>query len=69
MRSHNLATCSDAERLAVDADQIACLIRWEVRDLKGQERQRMAKLLLSKQPEKRRTMIEAALLRRANGKG
>ena len=64
--SLNLATLSDAERLVVSADRAACLIRWEVRNLKGQDRQRVAKLLLDKHPMELRELIAEALRRRAN---
>ena len=64
--SLNLATLSDAERLAVSADRAACLIRWEVRSLTGQDRQKVARLLLDKQPVELRELIAEALRRRAN---
>jgi len=65
---NNLVTLSDAERLAVSADRAACLIRWEVRNLKGQERQRVARLLLDKHPVEMLELIAEALRRRASGR-
>jgi len=65
---NNLVNLSDAERLAVSADRLACLIRWEVRNLKGQDRQRVAKLLLDKHPVGLRELIAEALRRRASGR-
>ena len=65
--SLNLATLGDAERQAVSADRAACLIRWEVRNLKGQDRQRVAKLLLDKHPVEMRELISESLRRRASG--
>jgi hypothetical protein len=65
--SYNLATLSDAERLAVYADLSACLIRWKVRDLTGKDRQRVARELLQKHSAEMQPLIQEALTRRANG--
>jgi len=66
--SLNLATLSDAERQAVSADRAACLIRWEIRDLKGEDRQRVALLLLDKHPADQRDLIAQAMRMRASGR-
>lgn len=63
--SVNLATHTPAERLAVESDKAACLIRWEVRDLKGKERQKVARLLLDKHKPHMRELVAAELARRA----
>ena len=64
----NLANLSDAERQAVSADRAACLIRWEIRDLKGEDRQRVALLLLDKHPADQRDLIAQAMRMRASGR-
>jgi len=66
--SLNLANHSDAERLAVSADRAACLIRWEIRELKGTERQRVALLLLDKHPADQRELIAQAMRMRSSGR-
>lgn len=63
--SLNLATHSDAERLAVSADRAACLIRWEIRALKGEDRQRVGRQLLDKHPVEMQKLIAQALRERA----
>ena len=63
-----MASLSDAERLAVSVDRAACLIRWEIRDLKGEDRQRVAMLLLGKHPADKRDLIAQAMRRRSSGR-
>lgn len=49
--SFNLASFPAAERALIDADKQACLIRWKVRDLKGEARSTLGKQLLAAIPE------------------
>lgn len=62
----NLATLPAEARAALNADLIACRIRWECRGLKGQERQRKARELLHAHPADQQTLIAAALQARAS---
>ncbi len=68
MSGFNLAGLGDAERLAVSVDRAACLIRWEIRELKGTERQRVALLLLDKHPADQRELIAQAMRMRSSGR-
>ncbi|EPL59933.1 hypothetical protein B382_23788 [Stutzerimonas stutzeri B1SMN1] len=63
--SSNLASLPAAERALIEADKTACLIRWKVRDLKGEERQRKGQELLAAVPESARPAVVAALKARA----
>ena len=64
--SQNLASLPVTERLLTEADKTACLIRWKVRDLKGQERQRQAQVLLAAVPENARPAVVEALKARGS---
>lgn len=68
MSAINLANLSPADKQAMNADRAACLIRWEIRDLKGEDRQRVAILLLGKHPAAQRDLIAQAMRRRASGR-
>ncbi|HCJ30201.1 MAG TPA: hypothetical protein DHV63_13120 [Pseudomonas sp.] len=63
--SSNLASLLSADRMLIEADKTACLIRWKVRDLKGSERQRQAQLLLSTVPASVQGAVVEALKARA----
>lgn len=65
MPGYSLATRSDAERLDVEADRVACLIRWEIRALTGEDRQRVGRQLLGKHPVEMQKLIAQALRERA----
>lgn len=64
--SHNLASLPPAERQRIEADKIACLIRWKCKGLKGQERHRQGNLLLAAVPEAVRDAVVAALKARGS---
>ncbi len=64
--SSNLALLPAAERALIEADKTACLIRWKVRDLKGEERQRKGQELLAAVPESARPAVVAALKARGS---
>lgn len=64
--SFNLATLTADARALIEADKTACLIRWEVRDLKGPERQRQGNVLLAAVPESVRDAVVAALKARGS---
>lgn len=64
--SLNLACLTMTERQLINADKQACLIRWEVRDLKGPERQRQGNVLLAAVPESARPAVVAALKARGS---
>lgn len=53
----NMATWPAAKRLAVQADLLACRIRWECRALGERERQQMARELLAKVPSPMREAV------------
>ena len=61
----NLAELTADARNLIEADKIACLIRWKVRDLKGPEKQRQGSVLLAAVPESARPAVVAALKARA----
>jgi len=61
----NLAELTADARALIEADKTACLIRWKVRDLKGEERQRKGQELLAAVPESARPAVVAALKARA----
>ena len=63
--SWNLALFPPADRMLIEADKTACLIRWKVRDLKGPEKQRQGNVLLAAVPETARPAVVAALKARA----
>ena len=63
--SWNLALFPPADRMLIEADKTACLIRWKVRDLKGPEKQRQGNVLLAAVPESARPAVVAALKARA----
>lgn len=64
----NLASLMPADRMLIEADKTACLIRWKVRELKGPERQRQAQVLLSTVPVSVRDAVVEALKARAEQK-
>ena len=59
--SHNLASLPPADRMRIEADKIACMIRWKCKGLKGAERQRQGNVLLAAVPEAARDAVVAAL--------
>ena len=63
--SWNLALFPPADRMLIEADKTACLIRWKVRDLKGPEKQRQGNVLLAAVSETARPAVVAALKARA----
>lgn len=63
--SWNLALFPPADRMLIEADKTACLIRWKVRDLKGEEKQRQGNVLLAAVPESARPAVVQALKARA----
>jgi len=68
MHGSNVATLGPStaeEAAAVNADRIACLIRWECRDLQGRERQMKAQERLAKLSPEVEQMVREALARRA----
>ena len=64
--SHNLASLPPAERKRIEADKIACLIRWNCQGLKGAERQRQGSALLAAVPEAVRDAVVERLKARAS---
>lgn len=64
--SWNLALFPPADRMLIEADKTACLIRWKVRDLKGPERQRQGNVLLAAVPESARPAVVEALKARGS---
>ncbi|WP_434456520.1 hypothetical protein JQR85_13605 [Stutzerimonas urumqiensis] len=62
----NLATRSVEDRAALNADLIACRIRWECRALKGNERQRKAQELLGVVPANAVAAVRERLKERAS---
>lgn len=62
----NLAELTADARAMIEADKTACLIRWKVRDLKGEERQRKGQELLAAVPESARPAVVAALKARGS---
>ncbi len=62
----NLAALTADARMLIEADKTACLIRWKVRDLKGEERQRKGQELLAAVPESARPAVVAALKARGS---
>lgn len=63
--SLNLASLLPADRDLIEADKAACLIRWKVRELKGEARSTLGKQLLAAIPEQARPAVVAALTARA----
>lgn len=64
--SWNLALLPPMDRMLIEADKAACLIRWKVRELKGSEQQRQAQLLLSTVPVSAQGAVVEALKARAS---
>ena len=64
--SWNLALFPPADRMLIEADKQACLIRWKVRDLKGPEKQRQGKELLAAVPQAARDAVVERLKARAS---
>lgn len=64
--SLNLACLTMTERQLIEADKQACLIRWKVRDLKGEARSTLGKQLLAAIPEQARPAVVAALKARGS---
>lgn len=63
--SWNLALFPPADRMLIEADKAACLIRWKCKGLSGAERQRKGQELLAAVPETARPAVVAALKARA----
>ena len=61
----NLACLSPMDRQLIEADKTACLIRWKCKGLKGEERNRKGKELLSTVPANVRPAVVEALKARA----
>lgn len=61
----NLADLSTEERLAIEADKTACLIRHRCGHLQGRERQGCAIKMMDAHPQEHQERIKAALSRRA----
>lgn len=61
----NLAGLTADARMLIEADKTACLIRWKCQGLKGEERNRKGKELLSTVPANARDAVVAALKARA----
>lgn len=61
----NLADLSSDERLAIEADKVACLVRHRCRHLHGRERQVCAMKLLDAHTQEQQERIKAAMSRRA----
>lgn len=64
--SSNLASLSPMDRQLIEADKTACLIRWKCQGLKGEERNRKGKELLSTVPVSVRDAVVEALKARAS---
>lgn len=64
--SFNLATLTADARALIEADKQACLIRYRVRDLKGEEKDRKGRVLLAAVPESARPAVVAALKARGS---
>ena len=62
----NLAELTADARALIDADKQACLIRYRVRDLKGEEKDRQGRVLLAAVPESARPAVVAALKARGS---
>lgn len=63
--SHNLASLSQAERTALQADLLACRIRHQLGSLKGKPRQDAGKALLEMVPSRMREPVVERLKARA----
>ncbi len=61
----NLATRTPAERLAVDADRIACYLRKVRQGLSMADWRKLRQETFDAMPEERRLMVDAALKARA----
>ncbi|MFG3451179.1 hypothetical protein [Stutzerimonas stutzeri] len=64
--SFNLAALTADARALIDADKQACLIRYRVRDWKGEEKDRQGRVLLAAVPESARPAVVAALKARGS---
>lgn len=62
----NLAALTADARMLIEADKTACLIRWKCQGLKGEERNRKGKELLSTVPVNVRDTVVEALKARAS---
>jgi len=60
-----LAALTADARMLIEADKTACLIRWKCQGLKGEERNRKGKELLSTVPVSARDAVLEALKARA----
>ena len=61
----NLASLPTEDRLAIEADKFACLIRHRSRHLQGRERQVCALNMMDAHSEDQRERIKTAMRRRA----
>lgn len=64
--SWNLALLPPMDRMLIEADKTACLIRYRCAGLKGPERQRQGNVLLAAVPESARPAVVAALKARGS---
>lgn len=64
--SLNLACLTMTERQLIEADKAACLIRYRVRDWKGEEKDRQGRVLLAAVPESARPAVVQALKARGS---
>lgn len=64
--SHNLALQTSARRAAMQADLIACRIRWQCKDLKGAEKQKAGTAALSALSLEMQAAVVEALKARAS---
>ncbi len=62
----NLAELTVDARALIEADKQACLIRYRVRDLKGEEKDRQGRVLLAAVPESARPAVVQALKARGS---
>ena len=61
----NLAALTPEQRAEIEADKVACLIRYQCGHLQGGERQVCALKLMDSHTEEQREAIKTALKRRA----
>ena len=59
--SHNLASFPPAERMMIEAQKLACLIRYRLRGLEGEVRAAKGRGMLRAVPEAVRDAVVAAL--------
>lgn len=64
--SLNLACLTMTERQLIEADKIACFIRWKCQGIKGAARQKLGQELLAAVPESARPAVVAALKARGS---